>query len=69
MAEQILWQYDCPGHIETEVVGGVIQVTCYVDESIPRQPNGLPMVSRSSNFEERSGVVVRDQSGRASRWI
>lgn len=40
MALKLLWEHDCPGHIETEVVDGVIRVTCLVEEGTPEPPSG-----------------------------
>jgi hypothetical protein len=68
MAQTILWQRDCPGFIETQLVSGVIQVTCWVEEEEPPPPppatgrvtDGLQMLY---NFREGSGAVVHDRSG------
>jgi len=64
MALEVLWVHDCPGHIETELVAGVIQVTCYVEgtpEPAPtRVTNGLRVLY---TFKEQSGATIRDRSG------
>ena len=63
MASTILWQRECPGYIETEVVNGVIQVTCYVDEEpqpTARVTDGLQVLY---TFKEGTGGTVGDVSG------
>lgn len=61
---QVLWEHDCPGHVETELVDGVIRVTCYVEEPpsppINRVANGLQVLY---TFDEGSGTWVHDRSG------
>ncbi len=69
MTTVILWQHDCPGHIETEVVEGAIQVTCYVEDDGPppvtRVVEGLRVLY---TFEEGDGTVVHDVSGVGDPW-
>jgi hypothetical protein len=63
MALEVLWQHDCPGYIETEVIDGVIQVTCFVEEmppSVDRVTDGLQALY---TFEDGTGATVRDVSG------
>ena len=66
MAETILWQHDCPGHIETEIIEGIIHVTCFVEEDpLPPPPatrvtEGLQVLY---DFNEGEGTVVHDRSG------
>lgn len=64
MAQTVLWQHDCPGHIETEIIEDTIYVTCYVDEEPPPPPKrvteGLQVLYA---FDEGGGSTVHDQSG------
>ncbi len=66
MAETVLWQHDCPGHIETEIIDGIIHVTCYIEEDPPPPPpptrvtEGLQVLYA---FDEGEGTVVHDRSG------
>ena len=66
MAETILWQHDCPGHIETEIIDGIIHVTCYIEEDPPPPPpperatEGLQVLYA---FDEGQGTVIHDRSG------
>jgi hypothetical protein len=65
MAQTILWQHDCPGHIETEVIDGVIHVICYVQEDMPppeppsRVTEGLQVLYA---FNAGSGTTIHDRS-------
>jgi len=65
MAETILWQHDCPGHIATEIIEGIIHVTCYVEEEPPPPPpptrvtEGLQVLY---GFDEGEGTVIHDRS-------
>jgi Concanavalin A-like lectin/glucanases superfamily len=62
MAATIAWQRDCPGYIETELVNGVIQVTCWVEEGPgpnTRVTDGLQVLY---TFLEGTGTTVRDVS-------
>jgi hypothetical protein len=62
MGLQILWQRDCPGYLETEIINGVIQVTCLVEEAPPpaRVTDGLQLLY---TFEENGGTIINDVSG------
>jgi hypothetical protein len=59
----IIWQHDCPGHIETRFVNGEVQVACYIEEGPPppaRVTEGLLVLYA---FEEGEGLTVHDRSG------
>ena len=64
MTTSIHWQHDCPGFIETEIIDGIIKVTCYVEDSPEPPPqrvtDGLQVLY---TFLEGDGKIVHDVSG------
>ncbi|MFC2036983.1 LamG domain-containing protein [Chloroflexota bacterium] len=63
MTWKVLWQQDCPGQIETELVDGVIRVTCYTEDVPPPVARVVDGVQVLYTFREGGGGMIHDVSG------